>query len=236
MRGTRITSGRNEPIIAPSLLASNFGRLAEAAASFHEAGAQYLHFDVMDGRFVPNISMGPAAVEALRPVSPAVFDFHLMIVEPEKYIEAFVRAGADSVTVQVEACVHLQRTLSLIRSAGARAGVALNPATPPDVLEYVLNDLDLILVMTVNPGFGGQEFLPATLPKIRLVRQMTAGLKHPVDIEVDGGITAETARVVTEAGANVLVAGTSVFHHPSGVTAGIEALRRASVVNYSGLP
>src|SRR5580658_4666681 len=153
-------------IIAPSLLASNFGRLAEAADACQEAGAQYLHFDVMDGRFVPNISMGPAAVESLRSVSSAVFDVHLMIVEPERYVEAFIDAGADSVTVQAEACVHLQRTLALVRSAGAKAGVALNPATPPDVLQYVLDDIDLVLIMTVNPGFGGQAFLPATLPKI----------------------------------------------------------------------
>jgi ribulose-phosphate 3-epimerase len=221
-------SSVSELIIAPSLLASNFGRLAEAAKACTEAGAQYLHFDVMDGRFVPNISMGPAAVEALRPVSSAVFDVHLMIVEPEKYIEAFVRAGADSITVQVEACVHLQRTLALIRSSGAKAGVALNPATPPDVLEYVLNDLDLILVMTVNPGFGGQEFLPATLPKIRLVRQMIERTAHPVQLEVDGGITVETTNAVTAAGANVLVAGTAVFRHPAGISAGIDALMSAS--------
>lgn len=217
-------------IIAPSLLASNFGRLAEAAEACAAARAQYLHFDVMDGRFVPNISMGPAAVEALRPVSSAVFDVHLMIVEPEKYVETFVRAGADSVTVQVEACVHLQRTLALIRSFGAKAGVALNPATPPEVLEYVLNDLDLILVMTVNPGFGGQAFLPATLPKIRLVKQMIEGLAHPVQLEVDGGIEAETTHSVTTAGANVLVAGTAVFHHPAGISAGINAIISASAV------
>ncbi len=217
-----------ELILAPSLLASNFGRLAEAAEACCEAGAQFLHFDVMDGRFVPNISMGPAAVEALRPVSSALFDVHLMIVEPEKYIEMFVRAGADSVTVQAEACVHLQRTLASIRSYGAKAGVALNPATPPDVLEYVLDDLDLILVMTVNPGFGGQEFLPATLPKVRLVRQMIQSVAHPVHLEVDGGITAETTGAVTAAGANVLVAGTAVFHHPNGVRAGINAIRSAS--------
>jgi ribulose-phosphate 3-epimerase len=220
----------SELIIAPSLLASNFGRLAEAAGACSEAGAQYLHFDVMDGRFVPNISMGPAAVEALRPISSAVFDVHLMIIEPEKYIETFIHAGADSVTVQVEACIHLQRTLALIRSHGAKAGVALNPATPPDVLEYVLDDLDLILVMTVNPGFGGQEFLPATVPKIRMVRRMIERVTHKINLEVDGGITVETTGVATAAGANVLVAGTSIFHHPRGVAAGINSLRSASAL------
>lgn len=220
----------SELIVAPSLLASNFGRLAEAAMAAYDAGAQYLHFDVMDGRFVPNISMGPAAVEALRPVSTAIFDVHLMIVEPERYVEAFVKAGADSVTVQAEACVHLQRTLAMIRGFGARAGVALNPATPPDVLEYVLDDVDLILVMTVNPGFGGQAFLPATLPKIRRIKTMIENLAHPVQLEVDGGITAATTGDVTAAGANVLVAGTSIFHHTEGIAAGIRAIKAASAI------
>jgi ribulose-phosphate 3-epimerase len=220
-------SAVSDLIIAPSLLASDFGRLADAAEACRRAGASYLHFDIMDGRFVPNISMGPYAVEALRPVSDALFDVHLMIVEPERYIDEFVRAGANSVTVQVEACVHLQRTLAHIRSLGAHAGVALNPATPIDVLEYVLDDLDLILVMTVNPGFGGQEFLPATLPKIRRVREMIEKVSHPIQLEVDGGISAATAPAAVRAGANVLVAGTSVFHHPKGVAGGVNVLREA---------
>lgn len=214
--------------IAPSLLSSDFGNLAQAARDAEAVGAEYLHFDVMDGQFVPNITMGPAAVKALRPVSRATFDVHLMIVQPERYIEDFVKAGADSVTVQVEATVHLQRTLAAIRQAGARAGVALNPATPPDVLEYVLNDVDLILVMTVNPGFGGQAFLPAMVPKIRLVRDMIAGAAHPIDLEVDGGISHETTGTVTEAGANVLVAGTALYSHPEGLAAGIHLLRSAA--------
>ncbi len=216
-------------IVSPSLLAADFGRLADAAREAESGGAEYLHFDVMDGRFVPNISMGPSAVKALRTVSRAFFDVHLMIVEPEKYIEEFVRSGADGITVQIEACTHLQRTLSLIRSLGAQAGVALNPATIPEQLEYVMDDLDLILVMTVNPGFGGQKLLPATLPKIQRVRQMITDSGRPIHLEVDGGITHETAGATVRAGANVLVAGTSLYHYPQGFAAGIEALRNTAM-------
>lgn len=214
--------------IAPSLLAADFGRFADAAREAHGAGAEFLHFDVMDGMFVPNISFGMGALKALRDVSPAFFDVHLMIVQPERYVEEFVRAGAENVTVQAEACVHLQRTLAQIRKSGAKAGVALNPATPETVLQYVLEDIDLILVMTVNPGFGGQRFLPAMLPKIQRVHEMIAGAAHPIQLEVDGGIGAETAATVVEAGANVLVAGTSVFGHPGGVREGVRALRAAA--------
>jgi ribulose-phosphate 3-epimerase len=218
-------SGIAEVRIAPSLLASDFGNLAQAARQAEEAGAEFLHFDVMDGQFVPNITMGPTALRALRPVSGAFFDTHLMIVQPERTIEDFVRAGANGVTVQAEACLHLQRVLAHIRDLGAKAGVALNPATPPDVLEYVLGDLDLILVMTVNPGFGGQAFLPAMLPKIERVREMIATAPQPIHLEVDGGIAEQTAPLVTAAGANVLVAGTAIYDHPDGVAAGIHALR-----------
>lgn len=214
--------------IAPSLLAADFGRFAEAATACQSGGAEFLHFDVMDGTFVPNISFGMGAVKALRNVSQAFFDVHLMIVQPERYVEEFVRAGANNVTVQAEACIHLQRTLAMIRKAGANAGVALNPATPETVLEYVLDDVDLILVMTVNPGFGGQQFLPATLPKIERVREMIAGAAHPIHLEVDGGIAPDTAAAAVAAGANVLVAGTSIFGHSSGVSEGISALRAAA--------
>ena len=167
-------------------------------------------------------------VKALRPVSKAFFDVHLMIVQPEKYLEEFVRSGADGVTVQVEACVHLQRTLAQIRKFGAKAGVALNPATPLNILEYVLEDLDLILIMTVNPGFGGQEFLRATLPKIKLAQEMIASVSHPIQLEVDGGITAATIGEARECGANAFVAGTSIFGNLGGASAGIQELRRSA--------
>ncbi len=219
----------SEVKIAPSLLASDFGHLAQSAQDAENAGAEYLHFDVMDGHFVPNITMGTTVVKALRPVSRAFFDVHLMISEPEKYIEEFAKAGADGITVQVEACIHLQKVLTQIRDAGAKAGVALNPSTPPDVLEYVLDDIDLVLVMTVNPGFGGQAFLPAMLPKIRRVQEMIAPLSHAVTLEVDGGIVPETAKQTHYAGANAFVAGTSIYGHPNGIQAGIAALRAALI-------
>ncbi len=213
--------------IAPSLLSADFGALAEAAAACDAAGAEHLHFDVMDGRYVPNITFGTHPLRALRPHSRAVFEAHLMIVEPERYVDDFVKAGAQIVTIQPEATLHLQRTLAQIRQAGARAGVALNPATPLDVLDYVLDDIDLLLVMTVNPGFGGQEFLPAMMRKIRDAREVLRGASHSIELEVDGGIGPENALEVVEAGATLLVAGSSVFGHPGGAAAGIRTLRES---------
>lgn len=213
--------------IAPSLLSADFGALAEAAAACDRAGAEHLHFDVMDGRFVPNITFGTHPLYALRPHSNAVFEAHLMIQEPERYIEAFAEAGAQIITIQPEATVHLQRVLAQIRQAGSRAGLALNPATPLSVLDYVLDDVDLLLVMTVNPGFGGQEFIPTMMRKIADANQRIRAASHPIDLEIDGGIGPENAAETAAAGATVLVAGTSIFGHPGGVAAGIRAIRDA---------
>lgn len=218
----------NDIVIAPSILSADFGNLAEASREVERAGAEFLHIDVMDGQFVPNITLGMAAVKALRAVSNAFFDAHLMIVQPERYVEEFVKAGADGVTVHVEACTHLQRVLAQIREAGAKAGVALNPATPPDVLEYVLNDIDLILVMTVNPGFGGQKFLSTMLSKIERVHEMIARAAHPIRLEVDGGISVETAPLVAARGANALVAGTAIYGHKGSVEEAIRKLRASA--------
>jgi ribulose-phosphate 3-epimerase len=203
--------------IAPSILSADFGALAEDIARVEGAGADQLHVDVMDGRFVPNITIGPPVVEAIRKRTRLPLDVHLMIVEPERYLADFVRAGADIVTLHAEASAHLQRALVQIRELGARAGVALNPATPPDALAYVLDDLDLVLVMSVNPGFGGQKFIPTMLPKIRQVRTLLGS--RPVDVSVDGGVKVEHARPLAEHGATVLVAGSAIFGAPDPVAA-----------------
>jgi ribulose-phosphate 3-epimerase len=210
--------------IAPSILSADFAALAQEVARVEAGGADQLHVDVMDGRFVPNLTIGPVVVEAIRKRTRLPLDVHLMIVEPERYVGDFVRAGADIVTVHVEACPHLQRVLAQIREAGARAGVALNPGTPPDVLEYVLDDLDLVLVMSVNPGFGGQKFIPTAYAKLRRLRAMFGD--RPVDLSVDGGVKVEHARPLAEHGASVLVAGSAIFGAPDPASV-IRAMREA---------
>ncbi len=210
-------------LVAPSILSADFARLAEEVAAVEAAGADWLHVDVMDGRFVPNIT---PVVKALRRVTKLPLDVHLMIVEPERYVEAFAEAGADTITVHVEACVHLHRTLSYIRSLGKRAGVTLNPSTGEETLRYSLDVTDQILVMSVNPGFGGQSLIRETLPKVAAIRRMIDERNLPIDLEIDGGITAETAKDAIAAGARVLVAGNAVF--TSGDYRGaIEAIRNA---------
>jgi ribulose-phosphate 3-epimerase len=210
--------------IAPSILSADFSALGAEVRAVEEGGADWIHVDVMDGRFVPNLTIGPLVVAALRKVTRLPLDVHLMIIEPERYLEDFAGAGADVISVHVEASTHLQRTLRRIRELGKRAGVVLNPHTPEDALRYVLGDLDLILVMSVNPGFGGQAFLPQVLPKVAALRRMIDASGFSIDLEIDGGITPATAPTVVEAGARVLVAGSAVFGQPDR-TAAIRALR-----------
>jgi len=197
--------------IAPSILSADFGRLADEVRAVEAAGADWIHVDVMDGRFVPNITIGPLVVEAMRKATRLPIDAHLMIVEPERYVEAFAKAGADLISVHAEVSPHLHRTIQAIRAAGARPSVALNPSTPLDCLEYVLGDVDMVLLMTVNPGFGGQSYIPAVTEKVRRLRRMADERGQELAIEVDGGVRASTVGEVARAGANVFVAGTAVF-------------------------
>ncbi|MDA5192406.1 ribulose-phosphate 3-epimerase [Govanella unica] len=218
--------------IAPSILSADFARLGEELQAVTEAGADFIHVDVMDGHFVPNITIGPAVVKALRPHSALPFDVHLMIAPVDPYVAGFADAGSDIITVHAEAGAHLHRTLQLVKAQGKKAGVSLNPASPIELLDYVWDDIDLVLVMTVNPGFGGQSFIDSQLDKIRRLRERiereTAGTGRQILLEVDGGVTPETARKVVMAGADVLVAGTATFKGgPEAYARNIAALRDA---------
>ncbi|MBB5354929.1 ribulose-phosphate 3-epimerase [Anoxybacillus mongoliensis] len=210
--------------IAPSILSANFAKLGEEIIDVERGGADYIHVDVMDGHFVPNITIGPLIVEAIRPVTTLPLDVHLMIEQPDRYIPTFAKAGADYLTVHVEACPHLHRTIHLIKEHGVKAGVALNPHTPISMVEHLVEDIDLVLFMTVNPGFGGQSFIPAVLPKIQAFSTLVRERGISVEIEVDGGIHAETAKLCVEAGANVLVAGSAIYNQKDRAKA-IRAIR-----------
>ncbi len=213
--------------IAPSILASDFSRLGEQVAEAEAAGADWIHVDVMDGRFVPNITLGPVVVQAVRRSTRLPLDVHLMIVEPERYVEDFIAAGANRLTVHAETCPHLHRTVQQIRAAGAKPGVVINPATPLAAVEEILPDIDLLLIMSVNPGFGGQTFIEGSVGKIARARALRDQVGSTAEIEVDGGIDAHTAPRVVAAGATVLVAGSAIFRYPGGVAAGLSALRGA---------
>lgn len=198
--------------IAPSILSADFAKLGEEIKDVERGGADYIHVDVMDGHFVPNITIGPLIVEAIRPITNLPLDVHLMIENPDQYIETFAKAGADYITVHVEACRHLHRTIQNIKSHGVKAGVVLNPATPVQSIEHVIDEVDMVLLMSVNPGFGGQKFIPSVLPKIKQVKEMAETRGLSIEIEIDGGVNEETAKQCIDAGATVLVAGSAVYN------------------------
>ncbi|WP_137789703.1 ribulose-phosphate 3-epimerase [Bacillus sp. E(2018)] len=210
--------------IAPSILSADFSKLSDDIKAVEEAGADYIHVDVMDGHFVPNITIGPLVVQAIRPITKLPLDVHLMIENPDRYIEEFAKAGADIISVHVEASPHLHRTVQLIKQQGVKAGVVINPATSVDSIKHILQDVDLVLLMTVNPGFGGQAFIESVVPKIKEVSDLVKTQGLNVEIEVDGGVNPETARLCVEAGANVLVAGSAIYGK-SDLKGAIEAIR-----------
>ena len=219
--------------IAPSILAADFGRLAEQVALAQAAGADLIHVDIMDGRFVPNITMGPAIVEAVAKVATVPLDVHLMIVEPQRFLRRFADSGANWITVHVEACTHLHRVLGQIGDAGCRPGAALNPHTPASALGEVLGMVDIVNVMTVNPGFGGQSFIHSMTRKLSELRAMAAECGKDIELEVDGGINAETIAIAIAAGATIAIAGTCVFQHERGIAAGIAELRSAAALAHA---
>lgn len=218
----------NQPLVAPSILSADFAKLGEEIKRLEASGADWIHVDVMDGHFVPNLTIGPPIIKALRKTTTLPFDVHLMIEKPERYLEDFAKAGADVITVHAEACPHLHRTLNAIRELGCLAGVSLNPSTPVNVIENVLDELDLVLIMSVNPGFGGQSFIPKAIDKLRQVKELAGD--REIYIEVDGGVTPDNAELVRSAGAQVLVAGSAVFKAPDMVKA-IEGLKVQTKVN-----